>query len=163
MFGETFGVTNGAITILALVVGMKAAGASQRAMVSAMIALLISDPISDAYALYNAHSSAPYADEVKARWVAFKAFGAQAVLQTALLISVATAPNVRVAVRRCALAGVFLVVGFERFAARPVSDTARNLLAMCVLVMVTHVIERQMSQMEARVHSETVCMSPAVD
>lgn len=158
MFGETFGVTNGVITILALVVGMHSAGVDKPAMVSAMIALLISDPISDAYALYNAQTASTDAtakvdieeEKDEARWVATKAFGAQATLQLILLASVVSAPNVTNGMWRCVIVGVILVIVFERVMKRPAYDTARNLGAIILLISITHSIESRILPNDAR-------------
>lgn len=52
--GKTFGFINGNITILSLIVGMYASGANKKSILGAMVALLIADPLCDAYSLYIA-------------------------------------------------------------------------------------------------------------
>ena len=52
--GKTFGFINGNITILSLIVGMYAAGSDKKSIIGAMVALLVADPLCDAYSLYIA-------------------------------------------------------------------------------------------------------------
>ena len=55
MIGETFGFTNGIITILALITGLHATKVNKIGIIGAILALLITDPLCDAYALYTSH------------------------------------------------------------------------------------------------------------
>lgn len=173
MFGETFGVTNGVITISALVVGMQSAGADKRAIVSAMVALLVSDPISDAYALYNAQvateemhararrstsgagklnfreskSSAVHEEPVpSASDVARQAFVYQVLLQVLLLGVFSTAASSADGVARCLVVGMVVVVLYERAHNVRWDNTVHNLVAIVALVGVTHLVESRLAQ-----------------
>ena len=53
MVGETFGFTNGVITILALITGLHATKVNKIGIIGAILALLITDPLCDAYSLYT--------------------------------------------------------------------------------------------------------------
>ena len=83
MIGETFGFTNGIITILALITGLHATKVNKIGIIGAIIALLITDPLSDSYALYNAHK---LVDKKKAFIVGKNAFLSQVILQLLFLV-----------------------------------------------------------------------------
>ena len=50
--GLVFGVTNGIITMLALITGMYASKVNKVGVIAAILAILIADPLSDAYSMY---------------------------------------------------------------------------------------------------------------
>ena len=51
--GVTFGFTNGIITMLSLITGLYATNVNRVGIIGAILALLITDPLSDAYSMYN--------------------------------------------------------------------------------------------------------------
>lgn len=53
MIGETFEFPNGIITILALITGLHATKVNKIGIIGAILALLITDPLCNAYALYT--------------------------------------------------------------------------------------------------------------
>ena len=54
MFANTFGLSNGVVTILSLITGLYAVQANKISIIAAILSLLIVDPLSDAYSLYIA-------------------------------------------------------------------------------------------------------------
>ena len=83
MIGETFGFTNGIITILALITGLHATKVNKIGIIGAILALLITDPLCDAYALYT---SQKIIDKKTAYSIGFNAFLSQFLLQLLFLM-----------------------------------------------------------------------------
>jgi hypothetical protein len=55
--GENFGTTNGIITMLSLLTGLRATKVNKVGIIGAILAMIIADPLSDAYSMYYAEKT----------------------------------------------------------------------------------------------------------
>jgi hypothetical protein len=103
---QGFGVTNGVTTIIALLAGFKAANISNKAVISALISLLLTDPISDSYSLYI---SIKDKDEKQAYDIFLKTFLTQIIIQAIFLAIVILSKNINQSFYLSCIFGLLLV------------------------------------------------------
>ena len=104
---ESFGISNGVTTIIALLAGFKAANVSNKAVISALISLLLTDPISDSYSLYV---SIKDKDENLAYDIFLKTFISQVLIQAIFLAIVIFSKNINQSFYLSIIFGLSLVL-----------------------------------------------------
>ena len=104
---NSFGISNGVTTIIALLAGFKAANISNKAVISALISLLLTDPISDSYSLYI---SIKDKDEKLAYDIFLKTFISQIIIQAIFLVIVILSPNINYSFYLSCLFGLLIVL-----------------------------------------------------
>lgn len=104
---QGFGITNGVTTIIALLAGFKAANISNKAIISALISLLLTDPISDSYSLYI---SIKDNDEEQAYDIFLKTFLTQVIIQGIFLAIVIMSNNINQSFYISCVFGLLLVL-----------------------------------------------------
>ena len=137
MVGETFGFTNGVITILALITGLHATKVNKIGIIGAILALLITDPLCDAYSLYT---SQKIIEKKTAYNIGLKAFLSQFLLQTLFLIIIIFTESVEKAVYYCYIVGIILTIIYDRYNDLLLKESMINLGSILILVMVTYYI-----------------------
>lgn len=104
---ESFGISNGVTTIIALLAGFKAANVSNKAVISALISLLLTDPISDSYSLYV---SIKDKDETLAYNIFLKTFISQVIIQAIFLAIIILSKNINQSFYLSSIFGLLLVL-----------------------------------------------------
>lgn len=104
---ESFGISNGVTTIIALLAGFKAANVTNKAIISALISLLLTDPISDSYSLYV---SIKDKDDKLAYDIFLKTFISQVIIQAIFLAIVILSKNINQSFYLSSIFGLLLVL-----------------------------------------------------
>jgi phosphatidylglycerophosphate synthase len=133
--GLVFGVTNGIITMLALITGMYASKVKKVGIIAAILAILIADPLSDAYSMYISEKSNKH---VNAFNVGKEAFLSQFVLQLVFLLIIVFSSNVLNGLILCYIFGLFSILGYSFYNSSPFKEVALNLLWMIIIIGVTY-------------------------
>tara|TARA_Y100000768_G_scaffold315916_1_gene250921 strand:+ start:197 stop:637 length:441 start_codon:yes stop_codon:yes gene_type:complete len=137
MIGETFGFTNGIITILALITGLHATKVNKIGIIGAILALLITDPLCDAYALYT---SQKIIDKKTAYNIGFNAFLYQFLLQLLFLMIIIYSDTVGKGVYYCYIVGIILTLLYDRYNNLLLKESFLNLVSILILVLITYYI-----------------------
>ena len=137
MIGETFGFTNGIITMLALITGLHATKVNKIGMIGAILALLITDPLCDSYALYT---SQKIIDKKNAYTIGRNAFLSQFLLQLLFLIIIIISPSIEKAIYLCYVIGLILTIIYDRYNKINIKESIINLLIIFILVIITYYI-----------------------
>tara|TARA_Y100000389_G_C17466226_1_gene525866 strand:- start:2446 stop:2892 length:447 start_codon:yes stop_codon:yes gene_type:complete len=136
--GASFGITNGIITILSILVGMYSVNASKLSVIGAFLAILISDPLSDAYAIYIAEKER----HDKAFDVFKHAFSSQFILQLIYLTIIILSPTVKSAVIYSFIFSIISLLGYTYYKSLSLSDLLQNMIGISILVIVTYTINQ---------------------
>ena len=139
MIGETFGFTNGIITMLALITGLYATKVTKIGVIGAILALLITDPLSDAYSMYTSHK---LIDEKSAFDVGKKAFLTQAILQLFFLMIIIFSPTLKTGLIISYIFGISISIIYDRYKKIQLKDSIKNLSYIFILVILTYVIDK---------------------
>lgn len=139
MIGETFGFTNGIITILALLTGLYATNVNKVGIIGAILALLITDPLCDAYSMYTSHK---LINKNEAFNVGKKAFLTQFILQLIFLAIILLSPSIKHAIVLCYIFGIVAVICYDRYKKIPLKDSGMNLIYIFLLVIITYIIDK---------------------
>jgi len=137
--GVTFGFTNGIITMLSLITGLYATNVNRVGIIGAILALLITDPLSDAYSLYN---SQKLINEETAFDVGKKAFLSQVALQCIFLLVIIFSNSVKQGLIISYILGVTMTISYDRYNKASVNDSLKNLSAIAVLVFLTYIVDK---------------------
>jgi len=137
--GVTFGFTNGIITMLSLITGLYATNVKRVGIIGAILALLITDPLSDAYSLYN---SQKLINEETAFDVGKKAFLSQVALQCIFLLVIIFSNSVKQGLIISYILGVTMTISYDRYNKASVNDSLKNLSAIAVLVFLTYIVDK---------------------
>ena len=137
--GVTFGFTNGIITMLSLITGLYATNVKRVGIIGAILALLITDPLSDAYSLYN---SQKLINEETAFDVGKTAFLSQVALQCIFLLVIIFSNSVKQGLIISYILGVTMTISYDRYNKASVNDSLKNLSAIAVLVFLTYIIDK---------------------
>ena len=138
--GHTFGVTNGIVTMLSLLIGLYATGVQKVGIIGAIVAMLISDPLADAYAIYNAELQR---DSKKAYDAFKKAFSSQALIQLAILIIVVLTPDIKSAVYISVIIGFFTIIAWDFYIQKKHKDILKNIILVFGIIFITFCIDKQ--------------------
>ena len=137
MIGETFGFTNGIITILALITGLHATKVNKIGIIGAILALLITDPLCDLYALYT---SQKIIDKKTAYSIGFNAFLSQFLLQLLFLMIIIYSDTVEKGVYYCYIVGIILTLLYDKYNNLLLKESFVNVVSILILVLITYYI-----------------------
>ena len=107
--GETFGITNGVITMLSLITGLYSTNVNKIGIMGAIISLLIVDPLSDAYSLYA--SQKEITNKETAYDISKKAFLSQAIIQSIFLLIIFLTSTVKKGLIASYVTGIMIILG----------------------------------------------------
>ena len=138
--GVTFGFTNGIITMLSLITGLYATNVNRVGIIGAILALLITDPLSDAYSMYN---SQKLINKETALDIGKTAFFSQVALQCIFLLIIIFSKTVKQGLAISYILGVTMAIAYDRYNKASVNETIKNLLAIAVLVFFTYIVDKQ--------------------
>jgi hypothetical protein len=137
MIGETFGFTNGVITILGLITGLHATKVNKIGIIGAILALLITDPLCDAYALYT---SQKIIEKKTAYSIGLNAFLSQFLLQLLFLMIIIYSDTVEKGVYYCYIVGIILTLLYDRYNNLLLKESFVNVVSILILVLITYYI-----------------------
>ena len=138
--GITFGFTNGIITMLSLITGLYATNVNRVGIIGAILALLITDPLSDAYSMYN---SQKLINKEIALDIGKTAFFSQVVLQCIFLIIIVFSKTVKKGLIISYILGIIMTISYDRYNEAVIQDTIKNLSAIAILVFLTYIVDKQ--------------------
>jgi len=136
--GSTFGFVNGIITMLSLITGMYATRVNKVGIIGAILAMLISDPLCDAYAIYIAQKES---NNNVSSDVAIQAFLSQVSLQAVFLFIIFFVPNLKHGLYVSYFVGFLGTLYYSYVKSITMVDTVKNLLGIITLIAVTFVID----------------------
>lgn len=137
--GTTFGLVNGIITMLSLLTGLYATKVNKIGIIGAILAMIISDPLCDAYAIYIAQKED---NKDLSPSSAINAFLSQVSLQILFLIIIIIVPNVRYGLYFCYLAGLIITICYSFIKNVTFYDTILNITMIAILIMLTFGIDK---------------------
>ena len=138
--GVTFGFTNGIITMLSLITGLYATNVKRVGIIGAILALLITDPLSDPISLYN---SQKLINEETAFDVGKTAFLYKLQkLQCIFLLVIIFSNSVKQGLIISYILGVTMTISYDRYNKASVNDSLKNLSAITVLVFLTYIVDK---------------------
>ena len=138
--GVTFGFTNGIITMLSLITGLYATNVNRVGIIGAILALLITDPLSDAYSMYN---SQKLINKDTALDIGKTAFLSQVALQCIFLLVIIFSTTVKQGLFISYILGVTMTISYDRYNKASLTETVKNLSAIAVLVFFTYIVDKQ--------------------
>lgn len=129
-----FGLSNGVITIIALLAGFTAANTDKISIICALVSLLITDPLSDSYSIYVS------SDDDNRLDIFTKTWGYQVIVQTIFLLIVIFSPK-KYRFKLSCLVGLFIICldFFSRMT--DIIDIIKQLSIMMVIIIFTYYIE----------------------
>ena len=140
---ESFGISNGVTTIIALLAGFKAANISNKAVISALISLLLTDPISDSYSLYV---SIKDKDEKLAYDIFLKTFISQVIIQAIFLAIIIFSKNINQGFYLSVIFGLSLVLYDFSSRLKQPKLIITELIKMSSLILLTFLINNYFSK-----------------
>ena len=112
MNSEGFGISNGVSTIIALLAGFVAADVSKIPVVSALLSLLLTDPLSDSYSIYISMKDTDK-DEAFRKFMG--TFKTQLFIQALFLVIVVLSPSIYSSFMiSCAIGLVMVLYDFNK-------------------------------------------------
>jgi len=138
--GYTFGITNGIITILSLLIGMWATNVHKVGIVGAILAMLISDPLADSYSIYNAELQK---NSKNAKKAFIESFSSQALIQLIILLIVIFSPDIRTAVIISIIFGFITVIVWDIKKNKSKKEMYKNIFMMFGIILLTYTIDSQ--------------------
>jgi len=136
--GYTFGITNGIVTMISLIVGLYSTNVNKIGIIGAIIAMLISDPLADAYAIYNAEHDR---DPTNAYKSFLTAFSSQVFMQLIILLIVIISPDTITAVYTSIIIGFITIIGWGIYNKKKYDDIAKNLSIISFIIAITYCID----------------------
>ena len=137
--GYTFGITNGIVTMISLIVGLYSTNVNKIGIIGAIIAMLISDPLADAYAIYSAENER----EPKNAYKSFiSAFSSQVLIQLTILLIVIISPDIITAVYTSVILGFITIIGWGIYNKKQNTDIMKNLFIISFIIAITYFIDR---------------------
>jgi hypothetical protein len=131
---QGFGLSNGVITILALLAGFTAANTNKISIICALVSLLITDPLSDSYSIYVASDEENRFEIFTQTWIY------QVVVQAIFLLIVIFTPKKHMFKLACLIG--FLIISFDFFSRiTNIIDILKQLAIMIIIIVFTYYIE----------------------
>tara|TARA_Y100001980_G_C14509828_1_gene285312 strand:+ start:315 stop:752 length:438 start_codon:yes stop_codon:yes gene_type:complete len=131
---QGFGLSNGVITILALLAGFTAANTDKISIICALVSLLITDPLSDSYSIYVASDEENRFEIFTQTWIY------QVVVQAIFLLIVIFTPKKYMFKLSCLIG--FLIIMFDFFSRiTNIIDISKQLAIMIIIIIFTYYIE----------------------
>jgi hypothetical protein len=141
---NTFGFINGVVELLGLSVGLYVAKASRVVFISAILAVIIADPLLDAYAIFTAEKE-KYSLEVASK-TAMQAFLSNFIVKFSILMMYVIIPNLKIAIYTVCTLGFISVFLFGLWKNMPLKENLINLAIIVVLIFITwsaeHLVQR---------------------
>ncbi len=129
-----FGLSNGVITIIALLAGFTAANTDKISIICALVSLLITDPLSDSYSIYVS------SDDDNRLEIFTKTWGYQVLVQAIFLLIVIFTPKKYMFKLACLIG--FVIICFDFFTRiSDLSDIFTQLFVMIIIIIFTYYIE----------------------
>jgi len=107
MNSEGFGISNGVSTIIALLAGFVAADISKVPVISAMLSLLLTDPLSDSYSIYISMKDTDK-DEAYNKFIG--TFKTQLFIQALFLLIVVISPSIYLSFIISSIIGLIMIL-----------------------------------------------------
>ena len=139
--GKTFGFINGNITILSIIVGLYASNNNKKAMFSAILAMMIADPLCDAYALYFAEKEKPN-NESNARKLGVSAFLSQFFVQLAFLFIIIKSKSTKSGALNSLYFAFCSIILYGYLQKLSFKEQVLNIFSVIALLLVTYKIEQ---------------------
>lgn len=133
---EMFGITNGVITILALITGLRATNVNKIGIIGALLAMIIADPLSDAYSIYISEKQR---GNLKAYKNARDAFLYQACLQLLFLFIIIFTDDIDKGIKYCYIVGILITIFYGKYRNIEVKEITKNLFWILVIVFITYI------------------------
>jgi ABC-type microcin C transport system permease subunit YejB len=131
---QGFGLSNGVITILALLAGFTAANTDKISIICALVSLLITDPLSDSYSIYVASDEENRFEIFTQTWIY------QVVVQAIFLLIVIFTPKKYMFKLSCLIG--LIIIGFDFFSRiTNIIDIFKQLAIMIIIIVFTYYIE----------------------
>jgi len=137
--GIIFGLTNGIITMLSVITGLYATKVNRVGIIGAIFALLITDPLIDAYSVY---SSQKPINKKKAFNIGRNAFLSQVILQIIFLLIIIFSSTVKQGLIISYISGFIMTVLYNIYSNITIEDTIKNLLGIATLVFITFIVDK---------------------
>ena len=134
--GQIFGVTNGIITMLSLMTGLRATKVDKVGIIGAILAMIIADPLSDAYSIYYAEKQN---NNKNAFNIGKNAFLSQFILQFIFLLIIILCSDVDNAIYYSYIFGILLTISYGFSESISYLDISKNLLWIVSLVYITYI------------------------
>ena len=133
--GQLFGITNGVITMLALITGLYATRVPKVGIIGAILSLLIADPLCDAYSMYIAEKGV---GNKEAFITGRNAFLYQFILQFLFLSIVIISPKISQGVFWSYIFGLIITIVYGVYTSTSAVDIIKHLLGIFTLVCITY-------------------------
>jgi len=134
--GEMFGVTNGVITTLSILTGLHATNVDKAGIVGTLLAMIIADPLSDAYSIYISEKQN---NPSKAYMIGLKAFGSQFILQFLFLVIILLFSKIKSGIKYSYIFGFAIVIIYGIINKISLNELLFNIVAILCLVFITYV------------------------
>ena len=135
--GLVFGVTNGIITMLALITGMYAGKVGKVGIIAAILAILIADPLSDAYSIYISEKNNNNRRE-SAFDVGKEAFLSQFILQLVFLLIIVFSPTILSGLTLCYIFGLISILTYAFVQKSTFKEVIINLSWIISIITITY-------------------------
>ena len=139
MFANTFGLSNGVITIVSLITGLYAVNVDKIGIVAAILSLLIVDPLSDAYSLYVAKT---YDGDEDAYLIGKTSFLSQFLVQVTFLLIIIFSPNLKIGLFISYIIGLLITIAYGVSQKIDIIGISINILCIVCLVIITYLVDR---------------------
>ena len=134
--GQIFGVTNGIITMLSLMTGLRATNVDKVGIIGATLAIIIADPLSDAYSIYYAEKQN---NNNNAFDIGKNAFLSQFVLQFLFLLIIILSTDIDNGIYYSYIFGSLLTIAYGYSENISYYDILKNLIWIVGLVYITYI------------------------
>ena len=131
---KMFGITNGIITMLALITGLYATKVPKVGIIGAILSLLIVDPLSDGYSIYAAEKKN---NKKSAYKIGKEAFISQFILQLIFLIIIIFFP-IEKGIFYSYLIGILIIIIYGIYRKSTIFSIIQHILCILILVLVTY-------------------------
>jgi len=132
---KMFGITNGVITILALLTGLHATNVNKIGIIGALLAMIIADPLSDAYSIYVSEKES---GNPKAFKDAKYAFLYQASLQLLFLLLIIINKDIKDGIKYCYIVGILITILYAKKKNIDKKEIFKNLFWILLIVYITY-------------------------
>ena len=130
--GGNFGTTNGIITMLSLLTGLRATKVNV-GIIGAILAMIIADPLSDAYSIEKTN------DNPNAYIIGRDAFISQFGLQLIILLIIILTPNIDMGIYYCYIFGIIFTLLYGYRNNKDIQNIIMNMVWIFSLVVLTYV------------------------
>ena len=133
--GLVFGVTNGIITMLALITGMYASKVNKVGVIAAILAILIATPLSDAYSMYMSEKANKPENAFN---VGKQAFISQFMLQLGFFLIIILTPDLFTGLILSYVFGLIAIVSYAFTQDSPREELFMNLSGIAFIIVITY-------------------------